>query len=300
MGYQIKKKYLDDEVISYIDAAGSNAQAGAQSYTDAQISTEAAARAAAEAVKMGTSACDLMDRRLLSIARETDASYARLIPSTAEAMLLIETMGDRTWEVRERLRAVVQRIHSEQRMAFDFRIAATQDELEWYWRLTNQVVARLYSLRGESRPLPFVEDFAVPPETLPDFIGRLQNVLKNHHVTATLFGHAGHGQLHVRPFLDVRSASDLRRMSDLALELYQEVLAVGGTISGEHGIGLVQQEYMPIVFDPVTLQLQREIKKLFDPNLILNPGKIEIPALFQRTVVTSAVVSASKASEMSR
>ena len=239
---------------------------------------EAAARAAAEAVKMGTSACDLMDRRLLSIARETDASYARLIPSTAEAMLLIETMGDRAWEVRERLRAVVQRIHSEERMAFDYRIAATQEELEWYWRLTNQVVARLYSLRGESRPLPFVEDFAVPPETLPDFISRLQNVLKNHQVTATLFGHAGHGQLHVRPFLDVRSASDLRRMSDLAMELYQEVLAVGGTISGEHGDGLSRSWFLPQQYGPL-YDVFRAVKNIFDPQNIFNPGKVvaELP-----------------------
>lgn len=239
---------------------------------------EAAARAAAEAVRMGTSACDLMDRRLLSIARETDASYARLIPPSAEAMLLIETMGDRSWDVRERLRAVIQRLHSELRMAFDYRIAATAEELDWYWRLTNQVVARLYSLRGESRPLPFVEDFAVPPETLPDFITRLQNVLKSHQVTATLFGHAGHGQLHVRPFLDVKNAGDVRRMRELAQELYQEVMAVGGTISGEHGDGLSRSWFLPQQYGPL-YDVFRAVKNIFDPQNILNPGKVvaELP-----------------------
>lgn len=234
---------------------------------------DSAARAAIEAARLGVSACDLMDRRLLGIARETDSRYEQLIPVTAEAMLLIEHQGDSSREVRSQLRNVVARLQGELRLAFDARMTLDEDEMELYWRLANQVVSRLYSLRGATRPLPFVEDLAVPPEALPDFIVRLQNVLKTHHVTATLFGHAGHGQLHIRPFLDLTRPDDVRKMPHLAADLYREVFDVGGTISGEHGDGLsrtwfVRQQYGPLY------EVFREVKRLFDPLHILNPGKV--------------------------
>jgi len=234
---------------------------------------DSAARGALEAARLGVSACDLMDRRLLGIARETDPRFAQLIPAAAEAMLLIEHVGDDAREVRRRLREVVERLQGKTRLAFDARLALDADEIELFWRLTTQVVSRLYSLRGADRPLPFIEDLAVPPEALPEFIVRLQNVLKAHQTTATLFGHAGHGQLHIRPFLDLSRPEDVRRMPSLAADLYREVFDVGGTISGEHGDGLsrtgfVRQQYGPLY------EVFREVKRLFDPLHIFNPGKV--------------------------
>jgi len=97
------------------------------------------------------------------------------------------------------------------------------------------VVTTLYRLRGTTQAVPFIEDIAVPPETLPDFLIRLQNVLKKHAVTAAMFAHIGHGQLHLRPFLDLGNPEHQRLMQDLATDLYEEVLSVGGTISGVTG-----------------------------------------------------------------
>ena len=98
--------------------------------------------------------------------------------------------------------------------------------MELFWRLVDKVLPALYRLKGPSRPLPFVEDMAVPPKCLPDFLVRMQNVLKQHQVTASLFCHAGHGQLHIQPFLDLADPADVQRMRRLAEELYQEVLDV--------------------------------------------------------------------------
>jgi FAD/FMN-containing dehydrogenase len=89
-------------------------------------------------------------------------------------------------------------------------------------------------------------------------------VLKTHQVTASLFGHVGHGQLHIRPFLDLADPGDVRKMQDLAADLYREVLEVKGTISGEHGDGLsrtwfVRQQYGPLY------DVFREVKRIFDP-----------------------------------
>lgn len=239
---------------------------------------DSAARAALEAARLGVSACDIMDRRLLGIARETEPRYERLIPADAEAMLLVEQLGDDPRTVRDDLRQVIDRVQRVQRLAFDSRVAADREEVEAFWRLANQVVSRLYSLRGWQRPLAFVEDLAVPPERLPEFIGRLQRVLQTRHVTASLFGHAGHGQLHVRPFVDLRNPDEVRRMQDIAADLYAEVLDVGGTISGEHGDGLSRTWYVAKQYGPL-YEVFKSVKQLFDPQNLLNPGKVvtELP-----------------------
>ncbi len=233
---------------------------------------ENAFRAALLIRQLGVVACDLLDRRILAIARETDPRYAVSLPRDAEAMLLVEQQGDQQQEVRERLQRVVEKVRR-RRMAFDARMTLERDEFAFYQRLTNRVVPTLYRMKGSSRPLPFVEDIAVPPESLPDFLVRLQNVLKTHQVTASLFGHVGHGQLHIRPFLDLANPDDVRKMQDLAADLYREVMHVKGTISGEHGDGLsrtwfVRQQYGPLY------DVFREVKRIFDPQNILNPGKV--------------------------
>ncbi|MGE0757096.1 MAG: anaerobic glycerol-3-phosphate dehydrogenase subunit C, partial [Pirellulaceae bacterium] len=234
---------------------------------------DAAATAAIEIAQRGVSACDLIDRRLLTIARESDSRFEQLLPRDAEAMLLIEHQGEELRTVRDALRAIISRFHHEQKVAFHSRLTMETDERNLIWRISRRFVPTLYRLKGNKRPLPFVEDMAIPPAALPDFLVRMQNVLKAHQVTATVFSHAGHGQLHIRPFLDLASPEDVHRMQLLADDLYQLVLDAKGTISGEHGDGLsrtwfVQRQHGPL-YDTF-----REVKRIFDPLNILNPGKV--------------------------
>lgn len=234
---------------------------------------ERAAQGALILGEMGVSACDLMDRRLLSISREIDVRFDLLVPRDAEAMLLVEQQGDDQAELAANLQQIVQRIHRRENLAFHARTTLDTMERNLYWHLVRRVVPRLYRLKGSTRPLPFIEDIAVPPAELPHFLGRLQNVLKNHQVTATLFAHATHGQLHVRPFLDLANPEHVRKMQDLALDLYEEVLEVDGTISGEHGDGLSRTWFAQRQHGPL-FQVMREVKRIFDPQNILNPGKV--------------------------
>ena len=139
--------------------------------------------------------------------------------------------------------------------------------------MARRVVATLHRLKGSARPVAFVEDVAVPPAALPDFLVRLQNTLKRHQVTASLYGHVGHGQLHIRPFLDLTQTDDVRKMEDLAADLYREVFEVGGSISGEHGDGLSRTPFIRQQYGEL-YDVFREVKQLFDPLGILNPGKI--------------------------
>ena len=128
-------------------------------------------------------------------------------------------------------------------------------------------------MTGSQRPLPFVEDIAVPPAVLPDFLVSVQNLFKRHQVTASLFAHAGHGQLHFRPFLDLGDPADVDRMQHLANDLYHEVLQVKGTISGEHGDGFSRSWYVRKQYRAL-YPCFRELKRLWDPENVLNPGKI--------------------------
>jgi FAD/FMN-containing dehydrogenase/Fe-S oxidoreductase len=234
---------------------------------------DSAARAAQEIVRRGVATCDLMDRRLLTIARELDVRYELLIPAEAEALLLVEYGADDVAEVGDHLRKIIADMTRHQRLAFDARLTIEKDERDFYWRLSRRVVSTLYRLKGNTRALPFIEDIAVPPEMVPEFLVRAQNVFKAHAVTTSMFGHVGHGQLHFRPFLDLGNPQHLRIMQELATDLYEEVLRIGGTISSQHATGLSRTWYVRRQFGPL-YDTFREVKRIFDPQNIFNPGKV--------------------------
>lgn len=237
---------------------------------------ETAARAALDFGKEDISACDLMDRRLLEIARETEPVYASIVPRGAEAMLLVELQGDDPLSVRKRLTALWQRLQRRGKAPVSHRLTTDHAERNLLWRLARRVIPRLYRLKGSSRPLPFVEDLSIPPKKLPDFLVEVQNILKKERVTATIFAHALHGQVDVRPFLDLANPGDQLRLSRLSDLLYERLFALGGCISGEHAIGLSRAGYAEKQLGG-RLELSRKIKSYFDPNRILNPGKYLSP-----------------------
>ncbi len=236
-------------------------------------SLEKAARGALEISAIGPSACDMMDRRHLSLARESDPRYELLIPQAVEAVLLIEFQAETASELTDRLEETVHLLQEKSRLASGAYLADDQYDHEMLWQLAKRYVPTLYRLKGNSRPVPVVEDIAVPPEELPQFLHRVQQTLKKQHITASFFGHAGHGQLHLRPFLDLSDPNDVQKMAELADQLYQDVWRVGGTISGEHGDGLSRTPYVAEQYGPLADAFS-EIKELFDPLEILNPGKI--------------------------
>jgi FAD/FMN-containing dehydrogenase/Fe-S oxidoreductase len=232
-----------------------------------------ACRAVAEILPHQPVACDLMDRRHLTLATETEVRLDLLLPRGTEALLLVEQEGKEPVEVRERLHRLVDQIRDQQALAFGARQAFDRGELELFGQLARHVPPALYRMKGSIRPVPVLEDLAFPPEILPEFLVRVQNVLKRHQVTASVFCHAGHGLLHVQPFLDLAESDQRQTMQRLAADLYQEVFAAGGTIGGEHGSGLcptpLLREQSGELYD-----VFRQVKRIFDPFNILNPGKV--------------------------
>jgi Fe-S oxidoreductase len=234
---------------------------------------EQAARAATQLLPLGPTACDLLDRRHISLARDTDPRYELLIPEATEAILLVEHEAGDADELKARLLQTVDRAQHEHHLAFASRLATTPDDIGLFWNLARHVVRTLHRLRGSVRPVPIVEDVTVPPARLPEFLGLLQEVLKRRQVTASLFGHVGHGQLHIRPFVDLARPETAALLSQLAVELYGAVKDAGGTIGAEHGLGLSRSEFTASFYPDVEPTL-RQIKSVLDPHNILNPGKV--------------------------
>jgi FAD/FMN-containing dehydrogenase/Fe-S oxidoreductase len=236
-------------------------------------SLEKAARTVEQILPLEPAACDLMDRRHLSLARQSDPRLEAAIPAETEAALLVEREGNDPLDLRQWSCSLVEQICQQQRSAFAARQASDDEETSLFRQLVCNVRPALYGLKGLTRPVPVVEDVAVAPADLPDFLVRMQNVLKRHEITTSLLAHAGRGQLRIQPFLNLDDPADVDRMRRLADELYQEVVAVGGTLAGEHACGLSRTAYLRQQAGPL-YDVFVALKRIFDPQGILNPGKI--------------------------
>ncbi len=239
-------------------------------------SLESAAEAAVRLLSLEPSACDLFDRRHLALAREARPSFDLLIPPVAEAGLLVEFTANEPADCNARLEQALALMRRGRRGCIDMRRAEDGHDAAFFWELSRNVVSILHGVRAAMRPVPFLEDVVVPPATLPDFLRRLQAVLKQSQATAMIFSHAGHGELHVRPHANPRSPGERARLESLAEAVYAEVAAVGGSIGAELGLGLSRTCFFSRFFPELT-GLFTEVKQLFDPAGILNPGRV-VPA----------------------
>lgn len=241
---------------------------------------DSAARSGVNAVRYGPVACDLIDRRLLQIARETNPELANALPREAEAMLLIELQGESLSELSDRLKVVRDSLSGGTEGAFAGVITTEQEERNRLWSLSRRVIPRLHRVKGNVVPVPFTEDLCVPPDQLPEVIASLQNTLKSNHATGTIFAHVGHGQLHLRPFLNLGDQADRDRLRPLSEQIAEVVWKHGGEVSVEHPAGLSRSYLLPRQYGDLW-QAMGQVKRLFDPSQRLNPGKL-FAAEFQK------------------
>lgn len=234
-------------------------------------SVDSAVQAVQAIAAMQPSACDLLDRRLLTLARDVDVRFETLIPATAEAALIVEISGFSQAEITARVSDMMKRLKDLPDAGRSLFEATTFDEIEFLWSLPHRVVPLLNRARGETSPIPIVEDIAVPPEALPEFLARARRVLQRHEITASLYAHAAAGQLHMRPFMPL--PLEPVRIENLARDLYHAALTVGGSISGEHGLGLSRTAFLRSQYGELYRVFQK-IKAIFDPLHLFNPGKV--------------------------
>lgn len=234
-------------------------------------SVESAIKAVQTIVEHQPSACDLVDRRLLTLARDLDPRFSAMIPATAEAALIVEQTGFSPPEISQRVHDLALKLKSLPDHGRILCEATTADDIEFLWSLSHRVIPMLNRARGETSPVPIVEDIAVPPAALLDFVALARRVWQKHEITVSMYAHAAVGQVHLRPFL--RAPYDGQQLEELAADLYEAALSLGGSISGEHGLGLSRTAFLPAQYGELTRVFQ-QIKMLFDPNHLLNPGKV--------------------------
>jgi len=188
--------------------------------------------------------------------------------SFAEAQLLIELDGNS----EEELSADVQTIAgvSERFNVLDVILAEERGKMEELWALRRSIGEAVKSISAYKE-----EDTVVPRAKLPELLDGIKNITAKHGIRAICYGHAGDGNLHVNILKDKLTDEYWNGTVNEAIkEIFRHTVSLGGTISGEHGIGYTQKEFLPIAVSEAEILLMRDIKKTFDPNNILNPGKI--------------------------
>lgn len=212
------------------------------------------------------SACEFMEREAVQVAEER---LNKKFPySDAVAMLLLEVDGIEG-DFLERQTGRIGEVALSHN-ASDVYVADVPDKQEQIWAIRRSLGEAVKSISAYTE-----EDTVVPRAQLPELMEAIIEIEKKFNLRAICYGHAGDGNIHVNILKGDLSDEVWNHVLPMAAtELFQRVHELGGSISGEHGIGWTQKEYMPIVIDPVQLQLMRDIKRVFDPNNILNPGKM--------------------------
>lgn len=242
-------------------------------------SLDQALRAAAPVLTTRPAACDLLDRRLLSLTRGSQAGeVAALIDPAVEAVLLVEYEADSAEESQRQALELVELMTrgktSEVCRPVQVLPALVDDRR--IWRLRDAALPSLYGIKGGAQPAPFIEDVGVPVEALPEYLARVQEIFRETEVTGSFLVHAGTGQVHARPFLDLQRQEDIAKLSPLAEKVHALALALGGTVSTQHGVGLARTPWVARQFGSL-YPLLRQVKAIFDPHGVFNPGKIVDP-----------------------
>ncbi|KAA0892636.1 FAD-binding and (Fe-S)-binding domain-containing protein [Pusillimonas sp. ANT_WB101] len=226
-------------------------------------------------VKLGPVAVELVDRTMIDLARNNPAfgpTIERALLGEPQAILLVEFAGIEQDEQVARLRQLVELMGDLglPNSVVEMPEAAAQQAL---WSVRKAGLNIMMSMRGDGKPVSFIEDCAVPLEHLAEYTSRLTEVFHKHGTSGTWYAHASVGTLHVRPILDMRTdgAGKMRAIAEEASAIVREYK---GAFSGEHGDGLARSEWVSWQFGPRMTQAFEEIKDLFDPQGLMNPGKI--------------------------
>ncbi|MCL4458539.1 MAG: FAD-binding protein [Chloroflexi bacterium] len=207
---------------------------------------------------------ELMDNLLIQCAEDFVSAG---LPRDAQAVLLIEVDG-----FAESLDRQVQQIETicRQNMVREVRQARTAKEVDDLWLARRSVIGAVARLR----PSYHLQDITVPRSQLPAIIAKIGEISQKYGLPIGNLAHAGDGNLHPLILFDKRNKDEVARVQFAEREIFAAALEMGGTLSGEHGIGLEKRDYLPLAYSPLEMHLTREIKRLFDPNNILNPHKI--------------------------
>lgn len=216
---------------------------------------------------------EIIERQILDLARQQKAELKPYLPEGIEAILFVEFQDENEDQLHQKFRELEEKVIHQEKLAFALKVARNDKDMAMLEKVRSVSGPILNKIKGPKKPIAFIEDAAVHPNSLSQYIKGLRELFKKFEVDASIYGHAGDGNLHLMVFLDLTQEEDVRKMVSLADACYDLVLSLKGTISGEHGDGRLRTFYLKKQY-PKLYPAMVEIKKLFDPENIFNPGCI--------------------------
>jgi FAD/FMN-containing dehydrogenase/Fe-S oxidoreductase len=228
-----------------------------------------------EIVETGPVAVEMLDRMILDLAAQNPAfaQHLNFAEGRPAAVLAAQFYADSQDELAERADELSRRFERwsgvlgvRKRL-----VDAAQDD---FWKVRKAGFSLLMGRVGDAKPIAFVEDTAVDPANLPAFYDRFRSIVERHGVTAACYGHADVGCLHIRPLINVKTRDGVETLRSIAREVSDLVVEFGGAMSGEHGDGLARSLWNRKLFGPEIYAAFQAVKRAFDPDNLLNPGKV--------------------------
>ncbi len=232
------------------------------------------------ALKHMPGAVEMMDNTILNLTKgNRDQLKNRFfVEGDPEAVLIIEFARNTIEEINQICNVLIKDLKSSG-FGYHFPIIYNEDTKK-VWALRKSGLGVLSNMEGDAKPVSIIEDTAVNVEVLPDYMDDFQKILEKHQLECVYHAHIGSGELHLRPILNLKDSKDVEMFRTIGVEIAHLVKKYKGSMSGEHGDGRVRGEFIPIVVGERNYKLLQELKSVWDPNNIFNPGKIvNVPSM---------------------
>ncbi|OLB54101.1 MAG: hypothetical protein AUH99_00365 [Candidatus Rokubacteria bacterium 13_2_20CM_2_70_11] len=234
-------------------------------------------------LETGPYAVELTDKMILDLARDNIEQSQRMgfVQGDPAAILIVEYAGASDDEVRAKV-AELEARRARERFGYAATLAFDPAEQQSIWKLRKAGLGLLLGMKGDKKPIAFVEDTAVAPEHLAEFVPRFREIFAKHDAIGAYYGHCSVGCLHIRPVIDLKTPRGLEQVRAIADEITGLVLDFGGTISSEHGDGRARSPFLERMYGRRLMGAFRELKRAFDPENRMNPGNIvDAPGLLE-------------------
>lgn len=226
------------------------------------------------AMKLAPSACELMDKTILDCTKDniTQQKNRFFVEGDPEAILMVEFRGATIEEARQQAKMLETQLKASQ-LGYAYTLVEG-DDCNKVWDLRKAGLGLLANIPGAAKAVACIEDTAVDLADLPLYIEAFTSLMKSYHQKAVYYAHAGAGELHLRPILNLKSSSDVTLFRSISEASAKLVKSYQGALSGEHGDGRVRSEFIPLVLGEDNYQLLKRIKSTWDSSSLFNPGKI--------------------------
>ena len=207
---------------------------------------------------------------------KNNLEYSRMmtfVEGDPESVLAVEMIADSQNELQDKLEKLKIQM-DKQKYGYSTKLLLSNSDQQKVWNIRKAGLGLMMSTPGDYKAIPFVEDTAVDPKVLPEFVREFDQIVREHDTEAGYYGHASVGCLHIRPLINLKTKSEVAKMKSISKEITDLVIKFGGSISGEHGDGLVRSYWNKKMFGEKIYKAFKELKYSFDPNKLMNPGKI--------------------------